>query len=181
MSRTWNLAQLHYRHASFSIPVSRLRDRIWPWAEERCFVVFQPKKLNTYHKGLHVFSQMLYIFSDFRELCCFVYFIKIFWFIFFLISLGLCCWGESQWSRSTGAAISFAYILIWLVGCLQRNSPIVSSWGDTCHKVTVNYWTTHQSLPLEPVSNLFIGLSPQKRTTRVFKTWPDNHSSCSFD
>lgn len=59
---------------------------------------------------------------------------------------------------------SFAYTLMWTVAQAQRNSSVVSSRGDTWDKVTLNYWSTHQSLPLEPVSHLFIGLSLQQST-----------------
>lgn len=59
---------------------------------------------------------------------------------------------------------SFAYTLMRTVAQAQRNSSVVSSRGDTWDKVTLNYRSTHQSLPLEPVSHLFIGLSLQQST-----------------
>lgn len=81
---------------------------------------------------------------------------------------------ESWHNSAEGHSIrSYAHTLMWMVAQAQRNSSVVCSRGDTWDKVTLNYWSTHQSLPLESVSHLFIGLSLQQGHTKQVCFKPD--------
>lgn len=81
---------------------------------------------------------------------------------------------ESWHNSAEGHSIrSYAHTLMWTVAQAQRNSSVVCSRGDTWDKVTLNYWSTHQSLPLESVSHLFIGLSLQQGHTKQVCFKPD--------